>query len=283
MTGILFSGKLQDSIHSPIFILSLESNMKTKTIKCNFKNSRGYKLDARLDIPADKNTDDISDFIIFCHCFTCSKETITTFRLSRLLAAQGYAVLRFDFTGLGNSEGDFSSSTFSTTQDDLDSAIKFLSKSYRPPSFLMGHSLGGTTAISIAQNYDFIKGAVTVASPSEPEHVRHHFGKALTLLEQNIATSFEVAGQHFDIEPEFVEDVRHVDMQLRLSELNKPVLVINIENDALVKESDSLQIQDWVSGEVALINVADSNHLLSNREATEFVASEIVQWISVID
>jgi len=257
--------------------------MKTKTIKCKFKNSRGNKLDARLDIPADIAFEQISNFIVFCHCFTCSKETITTFRLSRLLAENGFAVLRFDFTGLGNSEGNFSTTTFSTTQDDLDSAIRFLSKNYRPPSFLMGHSLGGTTAISIAQHYAFVKGVVTVASPSEPEQVLHHFGHALTLLEQGLAASFEVAGQHFDIVPEFVEDVRNVDMQLRLSELNKPVLVINVENDALVKESNSLQIQDWVNGEVALINVTGSNHLLSNREATEFVAGKIIQWVSVIE
>lgn len=87
--------------------------MKTESIKCNFKNSRGFTLDARLDVPANIDTNQIQTFIIFCHCFTCSKETITTFRLSRLLAEQGYGVLRFDFTGLGNSEGDFATSNFS--------------------------------------------------------------------------------------------------------------------------------------------------------------------------
>ncbi len=253
--------------------------MKTKTIKCDFKNSRGFKLDARLDIPADIKTDKIKDFIVFCHCFTCSKETITTFRLSRLLAENGYGVLRFDFTGLGNSEGEFSASTFSTTRDDLKSAITFLKNNYQPPGFLMGHSLGGTTVLSVAQDYDFVKGVVTVASPSEPEHVLHHFGHALTLLEQNIPASFEVAGQYFDIEPGFVEDVRSVDMPSRLSGLDKPVLVINIENDALVGERDSRQIRDWVGSEVTLINVNGSDHLLSGREATEVVAGDIVEWV----
>ncbi|MBE9565081.1 MAG: alpha/beta fold hydrolase, partial [Proteobacteria bacterium] len=147
--------------------------MKTKSIKCNFKNSRGQLLDARLDIPKEAETSELKHFIIFCHCFTCSKETITTFRLSRLLAEKGFGVLRFDFTGLGNSEGDFSSTTFTTTQDDLISAINFLETNYQSPSFLMGHSLGGTTALSVAQNYDEIKGVVTVASPSEPDHVLH--------------------------------------------------------------------------------------------------------------
>ncbi len=256
--------------------------MKTKTIKCNFKNSRGNTLDARLDIPANISINEITNFVIFCHCFTCTKETITTFRLSRLLAESGYGVLRFDFTGLGNSEGVFSSTTFSTTQDDLRSAIRFLDTNYHAPSFLIGHSLGGTTALSVAQGFDSVKGVVTVASPSEPDHVLHHFGHALTLLEQGIPASFEVAGQHFDIEPAFVEDVRSIDMPSRLSELNKPALIINIEDDALVSELDAQQIRDWVGGEVTLLNVTGSDHLLSGREATGFAARGIADWIQKV-
>ncbi len=259
--------------------------MKTKTIKCNFKNSYGHIIDARLDIPADIDSKNIPDknikaFIICCHCFTCSKETITTYRLSRLLAESGYGVLRFDFSGLGNSEGDFSTTTFSSTQDDLNSAIDFLKTNYQTPAFLMGHSMGGTTALSVAQDYDHVKGIVTIASPSEPEHVLHHFGHALTLLEQNIPASFEVAGQYYDIEPEFVDDVRNFDMQLRLSKLEKPVLVFNIENDALVDENNAKEIQQWVKGDVTLIDVTGSNHVLSNREAVEKVARDIVEWVN---
>ena len=254
--------------------------MKTKSIKCNFKNSRGHTLDARLEIPADSET---TEFIVFCHCFTCSKETITTFRLSRLLAENGYGVLRFDFTGLGNSEGDFSSSTFSTTQDDLNSAIEFLGENYHTPSFLMGHSLGGTTALSIAQQHHFVKGVVTVASPSEPDHVLHHFGHALTLLEQDIAASFEVAGQYFDIEPGFVADVRDIGMQSLLSKLDKPVLIFNIENDALVDESNAKEIQQWVKGDVTLIDVTGSDHLLSDRKVVAGVAEDIVEWVRRIE
>ena len=256
--------------------------MKTKSIKCNFKNSRGDTLDARIDMPADDEARHENEFIIFCHCFTCSKETITTFRLSRLLAEKGYRVLRFDFTGLGNSEGDFSSSTFSMTQDDLRSAISFLKKNYQHPAYLMGHSLGGTTALSIAQEYDFVKGVVTVASPSEPEHVLHHFGHTLTLLEQGIPASFEVAGQYFDIEPGFVDDIRNIDMESLLSQLEKPVLVFNIDNDALVDESNADEIQQWLKGDVTLIDVTGTDHLLTNKKASEMVAGDIVKWIDLI-
>lgn len=253
--------------------------MKTKSIKCNFKNSRGHTLDARLDVPANFDNNSTTTFICFCHCFTCSKETITTYRLSRLLAEQGYGVLRFDFTGLGNSEGDFSVTDFSTTQDDLHSAIQFLENHYQSPAFLIGHSLGGTTGLSIAQQYNTVKGVVCIASPGRPDHVLHHFGHALTLLEQNIPASFEVAGQYFDIEPGFVNDVSSVDMQTCLAELAKPVLVINIENDVLVDESNAREIQQWVKGETELITIKNSDHMLSDRRSSADVARQIVAWL----
>ncbi len=256
--------------------------MKTKTIKCHFKNKQNFTLDARLDLPKDFETnaiDKIKAFVIFCHCFTCSKETITTYRISRLLAEQGYAVLRFDFMGLGNSEGDFSTTTFASTQDDLNSAIHFLSDNYQAPTFLLGHSLGGTTALAVAQSHNSIKGVVTVASPSEPAHVLHHFGHALTLLEQGFAASFEVAGEFYEIEPEFVKDVRSVDMQSILSALEKPVLIFNIENDALVDEENSKEIQQWTKAETELVTLKNTNHLLSDKTATADVAAKIVDWM----
>ncbi len=238
-----------------------------------------HSLDARLDVPVDFDNTNTTAFIIFCHCFTCSKETITTYRLSRLLAEQGYGVLRFDFTGLGNSEGEFSATTFSTTQDDLQCAINFLKDNYHEPAFLMGHSLGGTTALSVAQDYSKIKGIVTIASPSNPEHVLHHFGHALTLLEQNITASFEVAGQYFDIEPEFVENVRNFNMQSCLSNLDKPVLIFNIENDELVNEQNAKEIQQWVKGETELITLKNTDHLLSDRQSSVDVAEKIIDWL----
>ena len=253
--------------------------MKTRTIKCQFENSRGHTLDARLDLPAGVDTEDIQHFVTFSHCFTCSKETITTFRLSRQLAEAGYGVLRFDFTGLGDSEGEFASSTFSTTRDDLRCAIAFLQQEYKTPSFLMGHSMGGTTALSLAGEHDSVIGVVTVASPSEPDHVLHHFGQVLTQLEHGFAASFEVAGQYFDIEPGFIEDVRGYDMKQVLSELDKPVLVVNIENDALVDADNAEEIKAWTASDVEVVDVTGSDHLLSNRQASEFVAGKIVEWI----
>ncbi|GMR00805.1 MAG: hypothetical protein BMS9Abin19_0144 [Gammaproteobacteria bacterium] len=124
-----------------------------------------------------------------------------------------------------------------------------------------------------------MKAVVTVASPSDPEHVLHHFGHALTLLEQNINASFEVAGQYFDIKPGFVEDVRNVDMQSCLSGLEKPVFIFNIENDALVGKNNAKEIQQWVKGDVTLVDVTSSDHLLSDRQTSVEVTQQIVDWL----
>ncbi len=227
-------------------------------------------------------SENLRAYIIFCHCFTCSKETITTYRISHLLAEQGYGVLRFDFSGLGNSEGDFADTTFSSMQDDLNSAITFLKKNHQMPSFLMGHSLGGTTAISVTQDYDEIKAVVTVASPSEPQHVLHHFGDALALLEKGKAASFSVASRRYDLKPEFVNDVRAFDMPSNLANLEKPVLIIKIENDALVDESNAQDIQQWLKGEAEIITLKNTDHLLTNKEATAEAATVILDWIDTI-
>ena len=255
--------------------------MKTNSIKCQFHNSRSLILDARLDLPADSGENSNSTFIIYCHCFTCSKETITSHRISRMLAERGFAVLRFDFTGLGSSEGEFAATTFRSMQDDLKSAIRFLTQNYQAPSYIIGHSFGGTTALSVAQSSKDIKGIVTLASPFEPAHVLHHLDhSSISLLDNDMPSSFEVAGQLFDIDPEFVHDVRAFNMKAVLRKLTKPILILNIEDDAVVDEENARQIQHWHSGESVLVDIADSDHMLSDRKSSEEAADLISDWIS---
>ena len=237
-------------------------------------------LDARLDIPVDFDNNSNGCFIIYCHCFTCSKETITSHRISRMLAKRGFAVLRFDFTGLGNSEGEFATTTFRSMQDDLKSAIGFLTKNYQAPSFIVGHSFGGTIALSVAQSNKDIKGVVTLASPFDPAHVLHHLDQSsISLLDNDMPSSFEVAGELFDIDPEFVHDVRAFNMKAVVAKLNKPALILNIENDNVVDEDNSRQIQQWHSGETVLVDIKNSDHMLSDRESSEAVADLISNWI----
>lgn len=237
-------------------------------------------LDARLDLPADRDDDSKITFIIYCHCFTCNKETITSHRLSRMLAERGYAVLRFDFSGLGGSEGEFATTTFHSMQDDLKTAIKFLKQNYQAPAYIVGHSFGGTTALSVAQSSECIEGIVTVASPFEPAHVLHHLDdSSLSLLDSDMPSSFEVAEQLFDIDPEFVHDVRAFNMKAVLVKLIKPALILNIENDAVVGEENAQQIHHWISGESVLVDIKNSDHMLTDRESSESVADLISDWI----
>lgn len=249
--------------------------IKTKSIKTSFTGSQGNKLDARLELPAEN----IKSFIVFSHCFTCTKDILTTYRSSRLLAQNGYAVLRFDFSGLGDSTGDFSECNFSTTIEDIQGAIAFLSEHYETPETLIGHSLGGTSSLATAIKADEIKKIITIASPSQPAHVLHHFEHALTLLEQGFPASFEVAGKFYDIKPQFVDDVRQWDMKQKLSALSKPVLIFNVENDALVCEEDASEIEQWVAGDTELINLENTDHLLSDKKAHAHAISQILTWL----
>ena len=212
------------------------------------------------------------------HCFTCTKDTITVYRISRLLAAHGIAVLRFDFTGLGGSHGDFAATNFSSDVADVYAAVDYLGDHYQTPSLLIGHSLGGTAMLEVARNIDNIKAVVTIASPSQPDHVLHHFGPALTRLQQGIAASIEVAGRNYPIEPQFLQDLQQYDMQRRLSSLQVPVLIFRVLNDALVDNDNADEIHAWTAGPSRIITLDKADHLLSNRNDTAFVADEIVKW-----
>jgi len=248
---------------------------KTKSLRVSFIGSNNNRLDGRLEFPAGT----IRAFVVFNHCFTCTKDILTAYRSSRMLAQNGYAVLRFDFAGLGDSEGDFAECNFSTNVEDTLAAIRYLDENYRAPSVLIGHSLGGTAALATAIKADSIKTVVTIASPSQPSHVLHHFEHALMMLEQGIASSFRVAGKYYDINPQFVEDVRRWDMQQQLTRLDKPVLIINIENDELVAKTNHLEIAQWVKGETHIVTLKNTDHLLSDKTGHTLAIQTIFNWL----
>jgi len=261
--------------HQPIMT---NTKPATKTLKASFPGWNEHKLDARMVMPEGTP----KAFAIFCHCFTCTKDTITTFRISRALAQRGYAVLRFDFTGLGASDGVFSQTNFSSNVSDVNAAINYLRQHYEAPTLLLGHSLGGTAVLEAAMHADEVLAVVTVASPSQPDHVLHHFGHTLTLLEQGSPASIDVAGQHYDIGPQLIDDLRKYDMEQRLAALDKPVLIFNVTDDALVSEDNAQELQQWISGETKLVTLENSDHLLSNKQDTEFVADEVMKWFKKI-
>ncbi|MDH5612048.1 MAG: alpha/beta hydrolase [Gammaproteobacteria bacterium] len=249
------------------------------SIKISFTGGSGHTLDARLELPDGTP----QAYAICCHCFTCSKDTLTTYRISKALAAKGYATLRFDFTGLGNSDGVFSKTGFSSNVADIRAAIDYLLVHYQTPALLIGHSLGGTAVLEAVMQLkgdiaEKIRAVVTIASPSQPDHVLHHFGHALTLLEQGIPSSIEVAGEHYEIEPEFVKDLRSFNMRQRLANFNKPTLIFNIANDPLVGEKNATELNKWIKGNSTIITLQNSDHLLSKKDDIDQVTQDIIDW-----
>lgn len=252
---------------------------QTRSIKAVFPGGSGYKLDARLELPAHEPV----AYAVFCHCFTCTKATLAAFRVSRYMASHGFAVLRFDFTGLGGSDGDFAKTGFSSNVNDIHAAITWLEQNYQAPVLLLGHSLGGTAVLEAAIHASSVRAVATIASPSQPDHVLHHFGNALDLLEHGLTASIEVAGRHFDIEPSFIEDLRQYDMQQRLRLLHKPVLIFRVTDDDLVDNDNADEIHDWVAGSSRIIDLHRADHLLSDKRDADYIASEIVAWFEMVN
>ncbi len=247
------------------------------TIRVKFPGHNNLLLDGRLEMPDDEPL----HYATFSHCFTCNKDLLSTFRISKHLAELGIATLRFDFAGLGGSEGDFADTTFSTNMQDLQAAARFLADNYRAPDLLIGHSLGGTTALACASQLDYVETVVTIASPSQPQHVLHHFGAALQQLETGREASIVVAGVEYTIRPQFIHDIRQHDMKAVLSQLHKPVLIFSVEDDPVVSEQNALDIQQWCAGASTLISLQHTDHVLSDRETAREVANHIARFLSM--
>ena len=251
----------------------------TETIKCSFPGAQGFLLDARIDRPKTTNHDQPLSYAIVSHCFTCTKETLTGFRISRGLAQRGMGVLRFDFTGLGNSQGDFAETNFSTMVADILAAADYLRQHYSPVETLIGHSMGGTASLLASRQLASCRSVVTVASPSEPEHVLHHFGGALENLDAGLDAHINVAGNDYPVKPQFIEDVRSYHMNDLLSSYDKRLLAIRAGQDALVDARDADEILAYSRAETALVDLPTADHLFSRRQDTDALIEAIADWI----
>ncbi|MCW9013912.1 MAG: alpha/beta fold hydrolase [Gammaproteobacteria bacterium] len=249
----------------------------TQSIKLSFPNQHNVILAARLDRPVDREP---IAYIIMSHCFTCTKETLTTARVSRGLAQQGFGVLRFDFTGLGDSEGNFSDSNFTSMVNDVHSAAEYLQKNYSAPVTLIGHSMGGTAALAASVAITSCDTVITIAAPNEPSHVLHHFGKAMDQLESGQNAEITVAGIQYPVKPQFIQDVYGFKMRKILSNFNKRILAIRAGKDSLVSHSDADNIIALTSAESRLYELKDADHLFSDRIDTNNMISEINLWLS---
>lgn len=249
-----------------------------KTIKVSFNGHDGNKLDGRLELPDKMTPGHIKSYVIFCNCFTCTKNTITTYNLCRELAKNGYAVLRFDFAGLGDSDGKFSESSFTSYVKDILAAYEFMRDNHGTPELLIGHSLGGTSVLEASTRLPQIRAVVTIASPSQPNHILHHFGDALNELKNGRSARINVAGTDYSVDPGFVYDLEKYDMKKSLAGFDKPLLIFSIENDDIVDAINSEELHQWTGTQSKIITVKGSDHLLSSKDDIKKVGRDIIRW-----
>ncbi len=245
-----------------------------KTEKVIFPNNHGHNLAASLERPSHK----IRCFAIFAHCFTCSKDVLAASRISRALTDHGIAVLRFDFTGLGNSEGDFSNSNFSTNKLDLISAYNYLSEFESSPEIIIGHSLGGAAVLAAASEMPNVKAVVTIAAPSDVPHVEHLLGRNIDEIEKMGEAEVSLAGRSFIIKKQFLDDVRSIKLSHKIENLSKGLLILHSPQDEIVSISHARDIYLAARHPKSFVALPEADHLLTNKRDSEYAADIIQAW-----
>jgi len=237
--------------------------------------SNGLTLSGALETPESG----VRCYAIFAHCFTCGKDVAAASRIARALTASGIAVLRFDFTGLGNSDGDFSNTNFSSNLQDLLAAVSFLRDEFSAPQLLIGHSLGGAAVLAMASEVPEVKAVVTIGAPYGAEHVKHNFKASLTEIDNTGEAQVELGNRQFTIKKQFLEDLEKHDLG-DLGKLRKALLVMHSPLDATVSIEEAEKIYVAARHPKSFISLDDADHLLSRKQDSEYVATTIAAWAS---
>ena len=242
--------------------------------KISFKGSGGDTLAARLDSPEG---DPIS-YVLFAHCFTCSKDVFAASRIAKTLQTRGYAVVRFDFTGLGSSEGDFANTNFSSNVEDLVAAANFMRDEYQAPAILVGHSLGGSAVLAAASQIPEAKAVVTLGSPADISHVVHNFDDYIDEIERDGEAEVCLVGRPFKIKKQFLDDVRSVKIKDCVQNLKRALLVMHAPLDKVVGIENAAEIFTWARHPKSYISLDDADHLISRQEDAEYAGNMIATW-----
>lgn len=248
-----------------------------KSEKVSFQNASGETLAARLELPVDQHP---FSFAVFAHCFTCTKNLNAVRNISRALTLRGFGVLRFDFTGLGDSEGDFADTNFSSNISDLTAAADFLAAQYGPVELMVGHSLGGAATLIAAGLIPSVKAVATIGAPAEPEHVRHLFQESLEEIQAAGSASVSIGGRPFRIKKQFVDDLLEHDPYARIAELRKALLVMHAPHDQTVGIDNARKIYNAAIHPKSFISLDDADHLLSNKAHSLYAAEMIACWVT---
>lgn len=243
--------------------------------KIEFPGATGAKLAARLDMPAEPRA-----FALFAHCFTCGKDIFAAQRIAETLTARGIAVLRFDFTGIGASEGEFANTNFSSNVQDLLAAVDYLRKNHAAPSLLIGHSLGGAAVLAAAPHVPEATAVVTIEAPASAAHVTHHFAADLAEINEKGTAKVTLAGRPFTIKKQFLDDIAEQNILDGLGKLKKALLVCHAPRDETVGIDNATQIFAAARHPKSFLSLDTADHLLRKREDAIYVADVIAAWAS---
>jgi putative redox protein len=245
--------------------------------RLTFPNRHGAPLSGVLDRPLGTEAQAVA---VFAHCFTCSKDLTAVRQIAKALTDAGIAVLRFDFTGLGQSGGEFAESTFTANVADIGAAVQYLTARDLPPTLLIGHSLGGTAVLAAAMDLPQIKAVATIGAPADPLHVTHLFRDDLAQIEAQGEAHVDIGGRPFTISRHFVADVDQADILGRLPRLGKSLLILHSPVDTVVGIDNAARLYDAARHPKSFISLDHADHLLSNPADSRYVGVVIAAWAS---
>jgi len=243
--------------------------------KFYFENTQGQRLSALLDMPEQARP---RAFALFAHCFTCSKNLKSVTHISRALTAKGIAVLRFDFTGLGDSEGDFSDTNFSSNISDLISASNFMREQFKAPSILIGHSLGGAAALMAAAHIPECKAVCTIAAPFDPAHVGGMFADSRTEIEEHGEAQVKLAGRVFRIKKQLLDDLQASTAEQHIHDLKRALLVFHSPLDETVGVDNAAKIFAAAQHPKSFISLDHANHMISDTADADYIGTVLAAW-----
>lgn len=240
----------------------------------SFIGHDGHCLSGSLETPEG----DIKGYALFAHCFTCGKDIPAAARIARSLVKYGFAILRFDFAGLGKSDGDFADTNFTSNVEDLVAAAQLLREEYQAPTLLIGHSLGGAAVLAAAKYIPESVGVVTIGAPAEPDHVIKQFSCHIGEIESEGAADVSLAGREFKLKKQLLDDLQDQDQDQSIAQLNKALLIFHSPIDDTVLINNAEKIYRLAKHPKSFISLDTADHLVSNRDDAEYIGSVISAW-----
>jgi putative redox protein len=245
-----------------------------KTEKISFENTQGDRLSAYIDLPAENPR----AFALFAHCFTCNKNYKAFWNISSSLTEAGIGLLRFDFTGLGESGGDFSDTSFSSNTEDLVAAARMMEDRFTPPAILIGHSLGGAAVLQAAGDIPSSRAVVTVAAPSEPSHINRLLGLSAEKMGEEETRTITIAGRSFRVKRRFVEDLDRTNMRETIRGLKRALLVLHSPQDRVVGVENAADIFKSALHPKSYVSLNRADHLLTDPRDAAYAGAVIAVW-----